>query len=456
MKQFSATVVQQQDADVGAIVAIPERIHVVEETQVAYDEEVELLIHRGIAQSRRERAVYAIEAPIAQHLYIFRHVVELGVAHSRAVGQMQGTGRRQVLQQLAHGCHLRVGQLWCLDARSYLFPRARVGRRHILYQWSYLLQKLEGIHLYDGGQSPLVEVAHLAVTTDVPMFQRRIVAQEILQSARDDVSAIGDEQLRAHVGHGVLRHRVEHLVNMAEWGARHRLVAYALRDPDELFRQLLHILLVEEVDQAHLASYHHAVAIAVQSLYQGLVVVVIHIQTLVATYHALSRQLSRAHVEERLCDRHIDVNRPPAVVRHLHQSLIDQSVAIPSLLLRVHIRQADALLHQPTEHPRLRHRLSVHLSYPSRWSVCRDDDQRHLLVVSLCHSRMEVEQRAAAGAYHRHRLSAMKRQSHGIESRTALIRHRVAFVEARANQRLRQRYVPAARAEHYLTDAMLT
>ena len=53
LEDFSASVIEQHDTQVAAQVIAPQRVHVVEETQVANQDEVEFVGNPGIAQSRR-------------------------------------------------------------------------------------------------------------------------------------------------------------------------------------------------------------------------------------------------------------------------------------------------------------------------------------------------------------------------------------------------------------------
>ena len=64
MENFSACIVEQQDAYVAAVVGIPEGVHVIKEAQVANENEVELVGCRSIAEGSRQRTFYTVGSPV--------------------------------------------------------------------------------------------------------------------------------------------------------------------------------------------------------------------------------------------------------------------------------------------------------------------------------------------------------------------------------------------------------
>ena len=64
MEYFSTFVVEEQDAYVASVVGIPERVHVIEETQVADEDEVELVGRRSVADGSRQRTFYTVSSSV--------------------------------------------------------------------------------------------------------------------------------------------------------------------------------------------------------------------------------------------------------------------------------------------------------------------------------------------------------------------------------------------------------
>ena len=64
------------------------------------------------------------------------------------------------------------------------------------------------------------------------------------------------------------------------------------------------------------------------------------------------------------------------------------------------LRQCDSLADKASEGVGLRQCLSVQLVYPLLWTVCRDDHQGNMLIVSLGHGRGEVQQCRTTGDTH--------------------------------------------------------
>ena len=82
----STAVVEQQDAQVAPQIAIPQRILIIEEAQVACHAQHTLIGHRGTTRSSRYRSLDAVDTPVATHVLSGK---QIGQAHRLTVGEMQ-------------------------------------------------------------------------------------------------------------------------------------------------------------------------------------------------------------------------------------------------------------------------------------------------------------------------------------------------------------------------------
>ena len=85
VEDAALAIVQQQDAQVATQVLVPQRVLVVEETEVANDAEHRLVRHAGEACRRAERALDAVDAAIAPHRM---RGIDIRQTNGRAVGVM--------------------------------------------------------------------------------------------------------------------------------------------------------------------------------------------------------------------------------------------------------------------------------------------------------------------------------------------------------------------------------
>ena len=79
------------------------------------------------------------------------------------------------------------------------------------------------------------------------------------------------------------------------------------------------------------------------------------------------------------------------------ESLVDQAVTKPSLLLITRLRQRNRLTDEASKGIGLRKRLTIELIDPLRRTVGGDHHQWSVLVIRLCDSRSKVEQSRATG-----------------------------------------------------------
>ena len=99
-----------------------------------------------------------------------------------------------------------------------------------------------------------------------------------------------------------------------------------------------------------------------------------------------------------------------------HQRLIHQAVAIPAAFLVMRLRQGNGLTDEAAEGIGLWQRLAVELVNPLWRTIGRDDDERTMLIICLCHSRSEVQQRRTTGDTNGDWLSRGLRHTQGIET----------------------------------------
>ena len=175
LEDFSSPIIEQHNTQITPQMIAPQCIHVIEETQVAYKDKVQLIGCPRIPQSRRERPLYAARSPVATHLHTIRNLEKLRIADRRAIRQMQHRIGRERLQDLADSRHFRKGEIRFGHLFRELFPPLRVFARFILQQISDLLQKFKRIHLDDGGQRT-ERIRHLPVGRYMPMLFRRMFA----------------------------------------------------------------------------------------------------------------------------------------------------------------------------------------------------------------------------------------------------------------------------------------
>ena len=114
------------------------------------------------------------------------------------------------------------------------------------------------------------------------------------------------------------------------------------------------------------------------------------------TLHIIHPMYLRESIERKLIKRfgklYINMYRTNLSMHAIDNSLMNQPFTIPSLFFIGYDRKIHAPVHHRSEDVGLRKGLSILLSNPCFRAVGRDEDDRQLLVVCLCHGRVEVEQ----------------------------------------------------------------
>ena len=136
------------------------------------------------------------------------------------------------------------------------------------------------------------------------------------------------------------------------------------------------------------------------------------------------------------------------------ECLVDESVAIPVLLVVVRFGQIHRAFDKAGQRPRLRHRLSGELSDPLLGPVGRDDHERQMLIHRLGDSGQRVEQCRAAGDADHHRFLSSLTEAESIERCAALVGDGVAL-DLRAHvEVVHDRRVARARTDHRMAHAV--
>ena len=255
-------------------------------------------------------------------------------------------------------CHLGIGRLigLCLapDLGQQVIPQLHEGMGLLLQHEPQLVGHHSTIaHKHTG--HVLEGVSHIARCIDHPRLLG--LAQKVLQTLADN----------------------------APTGVHHQVGNIALIVHHQICRLV-------QMGIHRLSSYQHGTP----GLHEHATKVTQHMRR-----HIGRRQLNatlrgkdcRREVEQRLRNRHIDMHRSAT----LHESLIDQSVAVPTALTVVRFRQSDGLIDKTTKGVGLGHRLTVQLVYPLGRTVGTDSHQGYMLIISLSDSRRQIQQRRPTG-----------------------------------------------------------
>ena len=138
----------------------------------------------------------------------------------------------------------------------------------------------------------------------------------------------------------------------------------------------------------------------------------------------------------------------------LVQSLVYQAIAVPVHLVVGWLWQAHSLLHKSSQCILLWQCLSVQLVYPLLRSVGRNHYQRHVLIVSLSHSRCQVQQGSTRCNANHHWSVQHLSHTQCIESRTAFICHRIALDIRTLVQVVHDSRVATTRTNHCVSHSM--
>ena len=170
--------------------------------------------------------------------------------------------------------------------------------------------------------------------------------------------------------------------------------------------------------------------------------------------NTLAGQPLHGVVEERFADGHVDMNRAAATPTGSQQGLIDEPIAVPSLLVIVGFGQVHGLADESSQCSGLGKRLPVQLIDPLCRPVGRHHDERQMLVTGLGHGRSNVEQGRPRRDTHHHRLAQGLANAQCIEARRPLVGDRIAR-QLRANgQIMDDGRVAAAGTNHGMAHAM--
>ena len=123
--------------------------------------------------------------------------------------------------------------------------------------------------------------------------------EQLLHPLRDDVSAIGDQQVGHQLDLFFFGQRIENGVEVLDWNARYCLISRVLGQPGKMLVEQLAYLPLEEIDQIHLSDQHHAFGIRIEAGNQVVVLPVIDVQSLISGDDPHFRQLFCGEAEER-------------------------------------------------------------------------------------------------------------------------------------------------------------
>ena len=84
------------------------------------------------------------------------------------------------------------------------------------------------------------------------------------------------------------------------------------------------------------------------------------------------------------------MHRAFSMMIRLQQGFIHQAITIPFIFFRMNLRKVYRLLDQRLKYAWLWYSLSVHLSDPGSGTVCRNNDQRNILIKCFGYSRMKI------------------------------------------------------------------
>lgn len=126
VKLLPALVVEQEDADLVGNVADTNRIHIIEESEVADHEIAGFATGRGLAKKRRETAVDAVSSDVRVDLDARLELKEVRQANGVVDREVQDGSLRHPLDNFANGGHIRVGKLRNPCGRLVILERSEV------------------------------------------------------------------------------------------------------------------------------------------------------------------------------------------------------------------------------------------------------------------------------------------------------------------------------------------
>ena len=136
------------------------------------------------------------------------------------------------------------------------------------------------------------------------------------------------------------------------------------------------------------------------------------------------------------------------------ERLVDKTVTIPALLVVTRLWQRDGPLDESSQGIRLRQRLTIELVNPLRRTICRDHDQRPMLIPSFRNGRSKIQKGCARSDADDYRLFESLRHSQGIEARRAFISNGITGDIRTCRQIMHNRRITTAWADDGMTNAM--
>jgi hypothetical protein len=146
--------------------------------------------------------------------------------------------------------------------------------------------------------------------------------------------------------------------------------------------------------------------------------------------------------------------RTSPTLKRSDKSFIDQTITIPMFLVVMGLWQRYCLTHETSKGIRLWQRLTIKLINPLWGTICRNGHKRDMLIVSLSHSRCEIQECSTTGNTHYDRLSECLCHSQGIEACRAFISHGVTLDSRALVEVVNDGRVTAARTHHGMLHPM--
>ena len=75
LKYFTASVIEQKDAQITTKIGVPKCVHVIKETQVADYHKIQFIRTNGVTDGSRKRSFYTARPPVAADFDIFGECV---------------------------------------------------------------------------------------------------------------------------------------------------------------------------------------------------------------------------------------------------------------------------------------------------------------------------------------------------------------------------------------------
>ena len=96
------------------------------------------------------------------------------------------------------------------------------------------------------------------------------------------MASVSNQQFRTHFLLGFKVHGAEQRFDVSDGQSRNGLVADVFGKPGKMLVEHLGVFLFEQINQVHLSHYDHPSLVAVQAVDEWLVILVVHVQSLIA------------------------------------------------------------------------------------------------------------------------------------------------------------------------------